>query len=228
MIIYWLLWIVYGIFGAILVWSNFFVMIHMTTKHWFSKGIRYVLGANSGDPIIAGLAYYGINYFLAWTNINIWLRWYIAATISIILWLFMIIHRVSITKVAADIHISLSYAYSFVKWLLVNASNPLLWIARIAVASYFVIQHPNNPTPFIRFVGWAFMTILMADICKSYYADKITQYINPHKLQLIQRIIGIIIIIIGLVVRQKTTKCSKDIDACISKAQSQVESLLNK
>lgn len=225
MIIYGLLWIAYGIVWAVLVWSNFFIMMHMSSKQGFSKWFWYVLGANLSELFIAGIAYYGISYFFAWADIRIALRWHIAAATSIILGLFMIIHKVSITRTVGQIHISLSYAYACIKWFIVNTSNPLLWIARIAAASYFVIQ--QNLIGFIWFVGGALLTIFVTDMFKAYYADKIAQYISPHKLQLIQRMFGLLIIIIGLFVRHKTTLCANNIDRCISKAQSQVDRLLN-
>jgi len=226
MIIYTLLWIVYGLITSILVGQSFFVMMHTSITQWFSKAFAFLLWSNLSDPIIAGVAYYMVDYLLEGVvGINITLWWHIAALLSIILGIFIIIQKVSLTNIASDIHISFWYIYAFLKGCLINLIGPFQWITWLAIASYFIIQ--NDWVGFIWFAVWTFISFLITDTIKAYYAQKISNYLSSKILKNIQKILWIIIIIIGLVVWQKMTLCSDDIDLCIQNAQWQIENIYN-
>jgi threonine/homoserine/homoserine lactone efflux protein len=226
MIIYALLWIVYGLISAVLVGQSFFVMIHTSSKQWFGKSLAFLLWANITDLLVAWIAYYAVGYVLDWVvGINIALRWHFAAIISIILGIFIIMQKVSITQITSNIHVSFWYIYSFLKGCLVNMSWPLIWITWLTVASYFTIQ--KDGYSFSWFVIWSFVALLTTDIIKAYHADKIMKYMSEKLLKRIQRTIGIIIIVIGIVIRHRVTLCADDIDSCLEKTQQQLEILFD-
>lgn len=227
MLSYLLLWMVYGFFGALLIGSSFFVMMHMSTKQGFGKGLAFAFGVNVADPLIAVIVYYSVNRVLGGTvNIDVALRWHIAAIISIVMGIFIIIHKVSMTQLVSQVHQSLWYMYAFCKWFIVNITNPLVWITGIAVASYFIVK--NNGHGFARFVTGAFTMVLVTDILKVYYANKIVKKLNPTILKNIQRTIGGIIIVIGLFLRHDASVCADDIQICIGQAQHQIQTLFDK
>jgi len=218
---------VYGLIAAVLVGQSFFVMMHTSIKQWFPKSLAFLLWANLTDPIVAFVSYYAVNYILSGiVGINIALRWHLAALISIILGIFIIINKVSLTQIADDIHISLGYVYSFFKWCLINMSGPIIWITWIATSSYFVIQRDGEW--FVRFFIGSFVTMLVIDILKAYYAQKIINYVTPTLLNRIQKGLGIVIIMLGLTIRHRTTLCADDIDLCLEKTQWQIENLFDR
>ncbi len=219
--------IIYGLIATFIIGSAFFMMVHMSTKQWFKKALAFVIGVNIVDPIIAAIAYYTMTYVLEWIAIiNIGLRWYIAASISVIMWIFMIIHRVSLTTTASNIHEWLGYLYAFTKWLIVQWTNIFAWIVGIAVASYFILN--SNSTWYIRFVGTVFTVILIFDIIKIYFAEKISRRLQPKTLKIIQRSIGIVLIGLWIFVAYRTGICAKDVDICLQETQQQLEMLFNK
>lgn len=226
MLMYTLLWMVYGLITAIVVGQSFFVMMHTSSKQWFGKSLAFLLWANVTDLLVAWLSYYAIAYLLdGVAGINITLWWHFAAIISIVLGIFILIQKVSITQIASNIHISFGYIYSFFKWCLVNMSWPLIRITWMATSSYFIIQRDGHG--FVRFVIGSFVALLTTDILKAYYADKIIKYLSPKLLQRIHRVIGIIIIVIGLTIRHKVTLCADDIELCMEQTQSQIERLFD-
>lgn len=227
MLSYVLLWMVYGFFGALLIGSSFFVMMHMSTKQGFGKWLAFAFGVNVVDPIIAVIVYYSVSSVLGGTiDIDVALWWHIAAIISIVMGIFIIIHKVSMTQLVSQVHESLWYVYAFLKWCVVNITNPLVWITGIAVASYFIVK--NNGHGFAGFVTGAFTVVLITDTLKVYYADKIVQKLNPKILTKIQRTIGVIIILIGLLLRHNASVCAHDIHICISQAQHQIQTLFDR
>lgn len=56
--------IIYGIFAAILIGQGFFMMMHMSSKQGFYKGLWFVIGVDIVDPLIAAISYYSVKYFL--------------------------------------------------------------------------------------------------------------------------------------------------------------------
>lgn len=227
MLIYTLLWIVYGLSTSILVGQSFFVMMHTSITQWFPKAFAFLLWSNISDPIIAGIAYYMVDYLLEWVvGVNITLWWHIAALLSIILGIFIIIQKVSLTNIASDIHVSFWYMYAFLKGCLINMIGPFQWITWLAISSYFIIE--NNWIWFIRFAVWTFLSFVITDIIKAYYAQKISNYLSSNVLKKVQRVLWIIIITIGLLIWQKMTLCSDDIDVCIQDAQTQIENIFER
>lgn len=219
--------IVYGIIAAFIVGSSFFMMMHMSIKQWFRKSLAFVIGVNIIDPIIAAACYYTMSYVLEWTSIiNISLRWYIAWAISIIMWIVMIINRVSLTTAASNMHEWLGYLYAFSKWCIVQWTNVFAWIVGIAVSSYFILN--DTALWYVWFVGTVFTIVLIGDIIKIYYADKISRRLQPNTLKIIQRWLGIILIVLGLVIRYRTSICAKDIDVCLEETQQHLETLFDK
>ena len=201
-------------------------MMHTSIKQWFPKAFAFLLWSNITDPIVAAIAYYAVEYILEWVvgvNITVW--WHIAALVSIILGIFIIIQKVSITKIASDIHISFGYIYAFAKGCLINLIGPFQRITWLAISSYFIIQ--QDWVWFIWFVVWSFIAFLTTDTIKAYYAQKISTYLSQNLLKNIQRALWVIIIIIGLIVWQKVTLCSDDIDLCIQNAQWQIEKIFD-
>jgi len=227
MISYILYGLIYGIIAAFIVGSSFFMMVHMSTKQWFRKALAFVIGVNIVDPIIAAISYYTMTYvFEGIPLINIELRGYIAAAISWIMWIFMIINRVSLTKTASSMHEWLWYLYAFTKWVIVQWTNIFAWIVGLAVASYFILN--DTTQGFVRFVWTVFTIVLIGDIIKIYYANKISRNLQPKTLKLIQRSLWIILIGLGIFIRYRTGICAKDMDMCLQETQQQLEKLFDK
>lgn len=227
MINYILYGFIYGIIAAFIVGSWFFMMVHMSTKQWFRKALAFVAWVNIVDPIIAAVSYYTMTYVFEWIPVvNVGIRWYIAAAISIIMWIFMIIHRVSLTTAVSNINQWLWYLYAFTKWLIVQWTNIFAWLVGIAVASYFIL---NSDTPsYIRFVWTVFVVIFIVDVIKIYYAEKISLKLQPKTLKIIQRSLGIILIWLWIFIWYRTGICEKDIDICLEETQHQLERLFDK
>lgn len=220
-------WIVYGLVAICILGSGFFMMIHMSIKQGFRKALAFVIGSNLVDPIIAVISYYTMHRFLQGdVPINIGAAWHVAASISIIMGIFMIINKVSITATASHIHQSLWYIYAFAKWFIVQASNIFSWIVGMCVASYFVLH--QDPAWFVCFVGTVFTIVLIADILKAYYAEKISRRVSPQVLKNIQRTMGVIVIAIGVILWYRTDICAHDTVACFKGTQDQLQQLFDK
>lgn len=107
-----------------------------------------------------------------------------------------------IEEVAVDKKIN--YIKAFVKGFTLNGINPSVGLFWMAMASLAQTRYHNHPNEIIIFFGAMLCTIVSTDILKAYFASNLRKILNPNAINILNRLVGILMIVSGLFLIAKT------------------------
>ncbi|MFY0653254.1 MAG: LysE family transporter [Cyclobacteriaceae bacterium] len=92
---------------------------------------------------------------------------------------------------------SMQNAGLFMKGLLINAINPIVWAFWLGISQLSVSKFGDATDQFVYFLG-ILSVVLLTDITKGYYAQKLSPFLSSKFLRYFNLGIGIVLIGIGL------------------------------
>ncbi|TAE45335.1 MAG: LysE family translocator [Cytophagia bacterium] len=188
--------IIYGLFLAILIGPVFFALIRTSIDNGFKSGVFLAIGIAISDAFAASVVYLGIKDFTENTSFQAGM----GMVGGLIMFIFGLIPFIKKRKIDYEKDGKKTNKNQFLYTLegvILNSINPFVYIFWVGIWGKVLLQY--------KYVGvevWIFMlglitAVLMTDILKSYLANKITKYLTPQLLSLIDKGTGIALIIFG-------------------------------
>lgn len=187
-----------GLALCISIGPSFFALIKTSIDNGYRSGIALAVGIFISDLICVALAYLGASQLFMNPNNKIYIG-IIGGTILVVFGIFYFFQnnptstpdrRMEMKKINVPLMI--------LKGFILNMFNPaviMLWIAWVGLISSNVNFKSIHLAVFFTV---ALITILVTDILKSLAAHKIKRYLTPIILKWLNRIVGVILIIVGL------------------------------
>ena len=193
-----------GLLMTIMTGPGFFSLIRTSIQKGFIAGAVFAIGIFSADLIFISITLLGAKLLsVAQTYQN-----YIAIIGSVFLG---IIGYRYFSKPAGLIEekgkeISISklkiFAYYF-KGLFMNLLNPGMLFYWIGLVSYLSTSATYSQDEIKIFLGASLGTVLITDLIKAYFASKMRHLFNPKVIHLMNRIVGVALMIFAFVIIAK-------------------------
>ncbi|HSN49780.1 MAG TPA: LysE family translocator [Bacteroidales bacterium] len=194
-----------GFTVAITLGPALFALLQTSIKHGIKIGIFLALGIFASDLLIVVLAFFGVSGII--TNPSYSLAFGIIGGIVMeffgIFTFFRKLPENDQIQVHTEIKVkrpgSLPY---FFKGFVLNIANPSLWFfwvtAVVSISSTYTGPHKNELVAFFFFGALA--TIFMTDILKCVLANQFKILEKPSVKRWVNRIVGILFVIIGIII----------------------------
>lgn len=192
-----------GLGMIIFVGPVFFTLLQASFQFGFASGWAVAWGIIISDVLCVVLSEMGFRTFFESAQ-N---QFYIGITGGFLL-LGMGLNYLLNPKLVAKTEISLTpmdYIGFFTKGFLVNFVNPfvfLVWISVIGQAS----SNGYKGQELQLFLFAALLGIFFTDSLKAYFAHKIKALMNPYRLKMLYKIVGILLCIFGIILWVKVYK----------------------
>jgi len=184
-----------GLGMVVFIGPVFFLLLSTTLQFGQVPGFLVALGIIVSDILCVVICNYGLAKFITHPNSAFW----ISMTGAILL-AGIGIKYIGTSKVNTEPNNSFnrySYLTFFTKGFLVNFVNPFVFMVWIGVIKYTGQTAQRNENAFLFLLG-SLLGILSTDLLKVVLAKQIKKFIQPHTLQWIYRIVGMILIGFGL------------------------------
>ncbi len=192
--------VILGITLAFLVGPAFVSLIQTSIHRGFYAGMQFAAGISLSDITLIALSYVGLLQILDSS------RQYL--TIGIIGGAIMISFGIITFKrkysIPANIHINLKvqtgrFFKYFFKGYLLNIFNPFLLIFWVGVMGLVTTKYPIPSQEINIFFASCVMAVFGTDMVKVLIARKIRTYLNTKVLTLLNRIVGTMLVLFGIV-----------------------------
>ncbi len=192
--------IILGVTVAFIVGPVFFTLLQTSINRGFKAGLQLALGVLLSDLLIIILSYIGLLQLLNNTYSYIWIGC-CGGVLLIIFGLYSVTRKKKLpdtSKIAEVKAHKAGFLTYFIKGFLMNIINPFLLIFWITIVSYHAAQETGKGE-LIVFFGAALTTIFFTDALKCFVAKKLKRFIAEKTLLWLNRTVGIILIVFGLV-----------------------------
>ncbi|MBR9998041.1 MAG: LysE family translocator [Cyclobacteriaceae bacterium] len=189
--------LIFGIILSFIIGPVFFALIQTSIEKGFKAGAFMALGVSMSDSLYIFLTFSGVSKLTE----NIQLKFFLGmagALIMIGFGLHSILKPIPKKGLNMDAMNSNSYLRKILKGFMLNSLNPFLWIFWLGVAGLVTIEMEYNFDQASLFYIGVIGMVLTMDIVKSYMATRLRMIITPHFMRIMNRGVGIVLILFGL------------------------------
>jgi len=185
----------FGLLLAVMVGPVFFTLLQTALHEGFRAGVHLALGVLLSDACWISLAY----LFAAQLDLTGKYRAYtgwIGGLLLVVFGLSMILSKVKVKDV--DDNKRTVHAKFILKGFLLNSFNPAVPIFWLGVISVLKLKENYSSIHEAFFFGSVLTTVFATDLFKSFIAHRLKALLKPKVLLWINRLVGIILIAIGV------------------------------
>jgi len=186
------------LFGLVFIFSlgpGFFSLLQTSVQKGFKKAILMAFGISLSDILYVTLALMGVSSLLEKPSIRMWLG--IGGTVVLIA--YGIYSWFKKPKIYAEPESKdISYFKYLFKGFLLNGLNPFIMVFWVGIIGIVSVEYDYTYNQRVYFFVGVLNTILLSDILKAFIAFRLRKSITPKKILVINRSIGVILILFGL------------------------------
>lgn len=194
--------ILLGLTLAVLVGPAFFALLQTSIHRGFKAGLFMAMGIFISDFTLVVITYLGLTQFIDFEHNDLFFG-IIGGAILIIF------GTVTYTRKPMDYNpenqhngensSAPSVLTQFVKGYFLNLLNPFLIIWWMTIVINISANFSEDKAAIYTFFSGTLLTILITDILKVYVAGKIKSLLNPKLIHWINRIVGLLLVLFGLI-----------------------------
>ncbi len=192
-----------GLTVAIVIGPAMFALMQTSLKHGIKIGVFLALGIFFSDLTIVVGSYFGASQLISNPR-NHMVLGIIGGSVLILFGLLTLIRHVPKTEqveAVSEIRVKRRGPFPyFVKGYVLNIANPTLWVFWITSVVAINASYGGNQQKVALFFGGTLMMVLGTDILKAVLANKIRGASNPVVKMWVNRIVGVLFMIIGIFV----------------------------
>lgn len=190
--------ILYGLLLCVLIGPVFFALIQNAIEKGFFSGFFMAVGIALSDSVYIVVVYLGISQFVENPSFNMWLGG-IGGSIMLIFGFFYLFKPVP-TKGLKQLHAEeTKWFQQIVKGFVLNGINPFVLIFWIGIVSKATVDFQYSTNEVISFFVVMIATVFAVDLLKSYFAVKLSQIVTPRFMKIMNRAVGLALIVFGLI-----------------------------
>lgn len=190
-----LLGIVLGLSTLLFIGPVFFYLLKSSLQGGFKAGLAVAIGIIVGDIICVLLAIYGFSTFFENPENQRW----IALVGGLILLMFGLVYIVKpkFEDSKKAIPTRKDFSVYFINGFLINFVNPFVFGVWFGFYAMNVSKFEDYSSIVISLII-TLIVIFITDLLKAYYAQKLKSLLKPHKLKIVFRIFGVIMLGFGI------------------------------
>lgn len=175
----------------------FFTLIQITVEKGFSRAIYFILGISFTDISITLILWFGLKQLQVQSENPI--MTIAAASILTLFGLSFILKKGTLSSYETKEVKSIALGNSglFLKAVLIDALNPLVWVFWAAVVEYSISNFDSETNQLIYFAAFL-VTIFSTDLLKSYFANKLRSLISYKYIKYLNYGVGLLLIGFGV------------------------------
>jgi threonine/homoserine/homoserine lactone efflux protein len=189
--------IIYGLFLAILIGPVFFALIRTSIDNGFKKGAFLALGIALSDTFAASVVYLGIKDFTSNTSFQTGMG-LVGGTIMLVFGLIPFVQKRKVDYSKGKQEKNKLNIFYTLEGILLNAINPFVYIFWVGIWGKVLVQYNYRGVEVWVFMLGLITTVLATDLIKVYLANKITKYLTPNILAVIDKGAGIGLMAFGV------------------------------
>lgn len=189
--------ILLGLTLSILVGPAFFSLIQTSLTKGLRAGIHFALGVSMSDIFMASVVWFGLSSLMESTSFR--KIFTVGGGMALVLIGVYTMFSKHVAPKAKERSINLNI-FSFMKFtakgFVANIANPgawFYWIVPVGIASTYEVSSVQ-----LTFLGGIFGVIFMIDLLKCFIASELKRFMTERVINIINRIVGIILIIFGV------------------------------
>lgn len=199
--------VVLGITLAFLVGPGFVALIQTSIHRGFIHGVQFAIGVVFSDFALIALSYLGALQLLndADNQFSVGL---VGGIILIVFGIVTTTRKSTSIPHSASIEVkvrSSRFLKYFFKGFFMNIFNPFLLIFWMGMMGLVTSKHGIGSKEVIVFFIGALSTVFLTDLVKCFIAHKIKRFLNVKVLTWLNRIVGILLIVFGIVLIVRVT-----------------------
>ncbi len=176
----------------------FFLLIELSIKRGYAAALALDIGVFSSDIMYMLVAYFGADYFKKYFNTN-----YIGIIGGALIISFGITKFLGNEKEKKAVEVDKntleeSYTTLALKGFFINTFNPNVFIIWFAQANLSFNKYQGDTNKVFSYLIAILLGFAVIDLVKIYSAYKIRDYLNDTIMQKINKVVGIILIGIGV------------------------------
>jgi threonine/homoserine/homoserine lactone efflux protein len=187
----------FGLLLAVFIGPVFFALIQTSIEKGFGAGVMMALGVSLSDSIYIFLTYLGISQFLD----NLFFKVGLGLAGGVIMVLF---GMSSFLKPEPELKPCINHEPGndrmklVVKGFFLNGINPFVLLFWVGIVSMVSVDYEySTKQVYVFFIG-IIGTVLFTDVLKSYIAGRLRNIITPHFMKIMNRIVGVALMLFGL------------------------------
>jgi threonine/homoserine/homoserine lactone efflux protein len=185
--------------------TTMFAILQSSVSKGFYSGMQLAIGISLSDILLMSLCYFGLIQYVQDRTFQIIIGF--VGTAFILFYGIYTLRKKEINppKRRKEIKLKINWMGVFSeigKGFILNIMNPLLWIMWITIISSGTAGKTKMEAIFL-IIGIAAI-IFSADILKAFFANRLTNFLSPKVLFIINRIAGIVLIICAVVLCIRT------------------------
>jgi len=189
--------IVFGLVLSFIVGPVFFALLQTSIEKGFKAGMFMAFGISISDSLYILITYSGISQLSENHQFKFFLG--LIGALIMIGFGFNSIFKPIPTKGLNRTHMdSNSYLRKIFKGFILNSLNPFLLILWLGVAGLVTIEMEYKFDQASLFYIGVISLVLTMDIIKSFLANKLRDIITPHFMKILNRGVGIVLILFGI------------------------------
>ncbi len=189
--------LLFGVILSFMVGPVFFALIQTSIEYGFKAGFFMALGVSISDSLYILISYSGLSQITE----NIQFKFYLGLLGALIMigfgisYIFRPVPRKGLKRYDID---SNSYLRKILKGFMLNSLNPFILLFWLGVAGLVTVEMHFNFDQASLFYAGVIIMVLSMDITKSFLANKLRMFVTPHFMKIMNRSVGIILILFGI------------------------------
>lgn len=185
--------------------TTMFAILQTSVNKGFYSGMQLAIGISLSDILLMSLCYFGLIQYIQDRTFQIIIGF--VGTAFILFYGIYTLRKKEINSSQANKEIKLKINWMGVfseigKGFVLNMMNPLLWIMWITIISSGT-SGKTEMEAISLIIGIA-VIIFSADILKAFFANRLTNFLSPKVLFIINRIAGIVLLLCAIVLCIRT------------------------
>lgn len=185
--------IAFGLILAVMIGPVFFALIQTSLHEGFKAGRYLAAGVLLSDALYILVAYTVASQLDLTGKYKI-ATGMIGGSMLICFGIYYFMHKIKQREI--DDEKKTVHAKFLLKGFLLNAFNPAVLLFWLGVVSHLKLKEYERQDEYI-FFGTTLLTVFSTDMLKSYVAHSISHFLKPNILLLINRMVGIALILFG-------------------------------
>ena len=183
---------------AIFIGPAFFTLLQTSIHRGFKSAAFLAIGIFFSDFTLIILTYLGATQIIDEPQ-NQMAFGFVGGIILIIFGIFTFLRKVQLEADENEVYSRPPRPFTYIiKGYFLNIANPFIWVFWMGVMGY-VSNFGLEEKFVISFYSGTLGTVLFTDLVKSYIANKIKQYLKPNIMTIINRIVGLTLVVFGIV-----------------------------
>jgi threonine/homoserine/homoserine lactone efflux protein len=195
-----------GITLSVFIGPAFFTLIQTSIHRGFRSAFLLAFGIFLSDATLIILLCFGASQILD-NQTNQFAFGFAGGIILAIFGVVTFTRKVHPDENSEELYLKTPSPITFIlKGFFLNIANPFIWVFWMGVMGFVTNNYEFELRNIVPFYSGTLATVFLTDLLKSFIANKIKQFFTPLVMLIINRVVGIVLVIFGIILIYKVLR----------------------